>query len=168
MRNLLCMICMMFICIYAKAQVMDDDFESNQYNWAERSSSKGIALIRDGVMHLESKSKPVTATCYAPFDVNKQAKLEIYKEDKLIGYKEEALKLRSGKKVGLEFEVEYNLNEIVYKVNGVRAMAYLAVLPYTQGKALAENERPSLSVLQKYHKFPMIVMDCRELISIEA
>ena len=71
MRNLLCMICMMFICIYAKAQVMDDDFESNQYNWAERSSSKGIALIRDGVMHLESKSKPVTATCYAPFDVNK-------------------------------------------------------------------------------------------------
>ena len=163
MRNLLCMICMMFICIYAKAQVMDDDFESNQYNWAERSSSKGIALIRDGVMHLESKSKPVTATCYAPFDVNKpfvmtvealakkidgsklfgilldyeddqnfilfyinedEAKLEIYKEDKLIGYKEEALKLRSGKKVGLEFEVEYNLNEIVYKVNGVRAMAY--------------------------------------------
>ena len=40
----------------------------------------------------------------------------------------------------------------------------LAVLPYTQGKALAENERPSLSVQQKYYKFPMIVMDCRELI----
>ena len=38
----------------------------------------------------------------------------------------------------------------------------LAVLPYPQGKALAENERPSLSVLQKYHKFPMIVTDCRE------
>ena len=53
-----------------------------------------------------------------------EARLEICKEDKIVGYKEEALKLRKGKKVGLEFEVEYNLNELVFKVNGVRAMSY--------------------------------------------
>ena len=144
-------------------QVMDDDFESNQYNWSELSSSRGKALIRDGVMHLESKSKFVLATCYAPFDVNKpfvltvealakkidgnnlfgilldfedeqnyilfyisddEAKLEITKENKVVGFKEEALKLRKGKKVGIEFEVEYNLNELIFKVNGVRAMSY--------------------------------------------
>ena len=142
---------------------MDDDFESNQYNWSELSSSRGKALIQDGVMHLESDSKFVLSTCYAPFDVNKpfvlsvealakkissinvfgilldyedeqnyilfyisddEAKLEITKENKIVGYKEEALKLRKGKKVGIDFEVEYNLNELIFKVNGVRAMAY--------------------------------------------
>ena len=145
------------------SQVMEDDFESNQYNWSELSSSRGKALIRDGVLHLESSSKFVLSTCYAPFDVNKpfilsvealakkidsrnlfgilldyedeqnyilfyisddEAKLEITRENKIVGYKEEALKLRKGKKVGLEFEVEYNLNELIFKVNGVRAMAY--------------------------------------------
>lgn len=145
------------------AQIMEDNFDSNQYNWSELSSSRGKALIQDGVMHLESNSKFVLATCYAPFDVNKpfvlnvealakkidssklfgilldyedeqnyilfyikddEARLEICKEDKIVGYKEEALKLRKGKKVGLEFEVEYNLNELVFKVNGVRAMSY--------------------------------------------
>ncbi len=147
----------------AYCQVMDDDFESNQYNWSELSSARGKALIQDGVMHLESKSKFVLATCYAPFDVNKpfvlsvealakkidgsklfgilldfedeqnyilfyicddEARLEITKENKIVGYKEEALKLRKGKKVGIDFEVEYNLNELIFKVNGVRAMAY--------------------------------------------
>ena len=146
-----------------RAQVMEDDFESNQYNWSELSSNRGKALIRDGVLHLESSSKFVLSTCYAPFDVNKpfilsvealakkidsknlfgilldyedeqnfilfyisddEAKLEIVRENKIVGYKEESLKLRKGKKVGLEFEVEYNLNELIFKVNGVRAMAY--------------------------------------------
>lgn len=145
------------------AQIMEDDFESNQYNWSELSSSRGKAIIQDGVLHLESSSKFVLSTCYAPFDINKpfvftvealakkidnrnlfgilldyedehnyilfyisddEAKLEIWKENKLVGYKEEALKLRKGKKVGLDFEVEYNLNELIFKVNGVRAMAY--------------------------------------------
>ena len=145
------------------AQVMDDEFESNQFGWTEASSKRGTAIINDGVLHMESKDNPITSTCYAPFDVNKpfvmqcealakkidddkifgilldyeddqnfilfyicegEAKLEVWKENKLIGMKQEALKLRKGKKVGVEFEVEYNLNELVYKVNGVRAMAY--------------------------------------------
>ena len=135
------------------AQIMEDDFESNQYNWSELSSSRGKAIIQDGVLHLESSSKFVLSTCYAPFDINKpfvftvealakkidnrnlfgilldyedeqnyilfyisddEAKLEIWKENKLVGYKEEALKLRKGKKVGIDFEVEYNLNELIF------------------------------------------------------
>lgn len=145
------------------AQVMEDDFESNQYGWVERASKYGTAILRDGMLHMESKDKPLFSTCYAPFDTNKpfilqvealakkidddksfgivldyeddynyicfyicegEAKLEAYKENKLVGFKEEALKLKKGKKVGVEFEVEYNLNEIVFKVNGVHAMTY--------------------------------------------
>lgn len=146
-----------------KAQVMEDDFDSNQYGWTESVGKRGIAVIRDGVLHMESKGKPLTSTCYGSFDINKpfilqtealakkidddkifgilldyeddqnyilfyvcedEANLEVVKEDKLIGRKQEALKLKKGKKVGIEFEVEYNLNELVYKVNGVRAMSY--------------------------------------------
>lgn len=156
----------LFLCALAtdiKAQAMEDDFESNQYGWTESVGKRGIAVIRDGVLHMESKGKPLTSTCYGSFDINKpfilqaealakkidddkifgilldyeddqnyilfyicedEANLEVVKEDKLIGRKQEALKLKKGKKVGVEFEVEYNLNELVYKVNGVRAMSY--------------------------------------------
>lgn len=146
-----------------KAQVMEDDFESNQFGWTESVGKRGIAVIRDGVLHMESKGKPLTSTCYGSFDINKpfvlqvealakkidddkifgilldyeddqnyilfyicedEANLEVVRENKLIGRKQEALKLKKGKKVGVDFEVEYNLNELVYKVNGVRAMAY--------------------------------------------
>ena len=146
-----------------EAQVMEDDFESNQFGWTESVGKRGIAVIRDGVLHMESKGKPLTSTCYGSFDINKpfvlqvealakkidddkifgilldyeddqnyilfyicedEANLEVVKEDKLIGRKQEALKSKKGKKVGVDFEVEYNLNELVYKVNGVRAMAY--------------------------------------------
>jgi len=145
------------------AQVMADDFESNQFGWTESVGKRGTAVIRDGVLHIESKGDPITSTCYGSFDINKpfvlqvealakkinddkifgilldyeddqnfilfyicedEANLEVWRENKLIGRKQEALKLRKGKKVGVEFEVEYNLNELVYKVNGVRAMSY--------------------------------------------
>ena len=169
MKKLIVLISMMLFGYNAvNAQVMEDDFESNQYNWSELSSKRGKAIIKDGVLHLESasttgKTHSVMSTCYAPFDINKpfvmtvealadkigsnklfgiildyedeqnyilfyvdddEAKLEVWKEDKLVGYKEEALKLRKGKKVGIDFEVKYNLNELVFNVNGVRAMAY--------------------------------------------
>ena len=155
------LLCMISPNLYA--QVMEDDFESNQFGWTESVGKRGVAVIRDGVLHMESKGKPLTSTCYGSFDINKpfilqaealakkidddkifgilldyeddqnyilfyicedEANLEIVKEDKLIGRKQEALKLKKGKRVGVEFEVEYNLNEIVYKVNGVRAMSY--------------------------------------------
>jgi len=155
------LLCMISPNLYA--QVMEDDFESNQFGWTESVGKRGVAVIRDGVLHMESKGRPLTSTCYGSFDINKpfilqvealakkidddkifgilldyeddqnyilfyicedEANLEIVKEDKLIGKKQEALKLKKGKRVGVEFEVEYNLNELVYKVNGVRAMSY--------------------------------------------
>ena len=145
------------------AQIMEDNFDSNQYNWSELSNKRGKALIQNGVMHLDSRSKYVLSTCYAPIDVNRpfiltveavarkidssrlygilldyeddqnfilfyikndEARLEVCKEDKIIGYKRESLKLRRGRNVGLHFEIEYNLNELIFKVNGVRAMSY--------------------------------------------
>jgi hypothetical protein len=145
------------------AQQMMDDFESNQFGWTESVGKRGTAIIRDGVLHMESKDNPLTSTCYGSFDINKpfimqvealakkidddkvfgilldyeddknyilfyicqdEANLEIYREGEIIGNKQEALKLRKGKLVGIEFEVEYNLNELTFKVNGVRAMSY--------------------------------------------
>jgi hypothetical protein len=145
------------------AQIMEDNFDSNQYNWSELSNKRGKALIQNGVMHLDSRTKYVLSTCYAPIDVNRpfilsveavarkidssrlygilldyeddqnfilfyikndEARLEVCKEDKVIGYKRESLKLRRGRNVGLRFEIEYNLNELIFKVNGVRAMSY--------------------------------------------
>ena len=145
------------------AQVMEDDFESNQYGWTESVGKRGMAIVKDGVIHLESKGKLITSTCYGPFDISKpfvmnvealakkidddrifgiildyeddqnlmifyvcegEANLEVWKEDKLVGRKQEALKLKKGKKIGVEFEIEYNLNEVLFKVNGVKAMVY--------------------------------------------
>lgn len=153
---------MLLLCGSIFAQ-MEDDFESNQWGWNERSDNKGVALVKDGVMHIESKSKPIFATVYAPFDIDKpfiltcealvkkinndkifgivldyedennymcfylsedEAKLEVFREDKLIAKRYEAIKLNSGKSVGVTFEVEYALNELVFKVNGVKAMTY--------------------------------------------
>lgn len=158
-------ICILYIIMGCPlyAQVMEDDFESNQYGWTETIGKRGLAVIRDGAIHLESKGGPLTSTCYAPFDINKpfvlsvealakkidddkifgilldyeddqnyilfyicegEANLEVCRENDIVGRKREALKLSKGKRVGIEFEVEYNLNELVFKVNGVRAMNY--------------------------------------------
>lgn len=145
------------------AQLMVDDFESNQFGWTESAGKRGMAVIKDGVMHLESKGKGINSTCYAPFDFSKpftlsvealakkidddkifgilldyeddqnymlfyicegEANLEVVREDKIVGKKQEALKLKKGKKIGVEFEVEYKLNELEFRVNGVRAMDY--------------------------------------------
>lgn len=32
------------------AQVMEDDFETNQYGWTETMGKRGLAVIRDGVI----------------------------------------------------------------------------------------------------------------------
>lgn len=143
---------------------MEDDFETNQYGWSETAGKRGTALVKDGVMHLESKSDVLlTSTCYAPFDFNKpfvmqvealakkvdddkifgilldyeddqnyiafymcegEARLIRVYENKIVAMKYEALKLKSGKKVGIELEVEYNLSELIFKVNGIKAMTY--------------------------------------------
>ncbi len=145
------------------SQVMEDDFESNQYGWTERSNSKYKALVKDGVLHLESESKTAMSTCYAPIDINKpfqlkvealakrfsfenyfgiildyeddqnfmvfyinkdEAKLEVWRHNQLIGLREGDLKLKRGNKVGIEFEIEYNLNELIFKVNSIQILTY--------------------------------------------
>lgn len=145
------------------AQIMEDDFETNQYGWTETASKHGTALIKEGVLHMESKDALLTSTTYGAFDISKpfvltvealakkiendkifgilldyeddqnlilfyicegEAYLEVWKEGKLTGLRHAQLKLKSGKNVGIDFEVEYNLNELVFKVNKVKAMTY--------------------------------------------
>ncbi|MBO5642250.1 MAG: hypothetical protein J5900_07435 [Prevotella sp.] len=162
MKKLLLLLAVM-TCQLATFAQMEDDFETNQYGWTETAGKRGNALVKDGVLHMESKQLPLMSTIYAPFDINKpftltcealakkidddkifgivldyedeqnymcfficegEARLEVYKENRLIAYRYETIKLKSGKKVGIEFEVEYNLNELIFKVNGIKAMAY--------------------------------------------
>lgn len=168
----------------AKAQVMVDDFESNQFGWTETSQRGGIAIIQDGVMRLESKAGThVLATCYAPFEYSKPFTMSVdvtvdkmpnwasmqalgsglfgngakelyfngvglifdYEDDgnyllfsfckdfsvlyriingMVVASKKEDLKLPKGKNVAFTVEAEYNLNEILFKINGVRALSY--------------------------------------------
>lgn len=155
--------CLLLSCLSVNAQVMEDDFETNQFGWTESAGKRGTALVKDGVLHMESKGALLTSTTYGSFDVSKpfvltvealakkidddrifgilldyeddqnfilfyicegEANLEVWTEGRMTGKKSEQLKLKSGKKVGIEFEVEYNLNELLFKVNGVRAMTY--------------------------------------------
>lgn len=156
------------VAIVANAQVMLDDFESNQYGWTETTQRGGLAVIKDGVMRLEAKSE-VHATCYAPFDYNKPFTMTVdvladkiatqpefgllfdYEDDenyiefvvyreravlsrkvsgKVVARKTEDLKLEKGKGIGLQIEVEYTLNELTFRVNGVKALSYRRRVAY--------------------------------------
>lgn len=169
MKKILSIVSLLALSVYfagsLSAQVMADDFESNDNGWTERvNKKKGTALVSNGVLHMESKDDTsITSTCYAPIDVEKpfvftvealakkidddrhfgilfdyedddnyilfylceeEARLEVSREGRVIGRRFERLKLASGKKVGIEFEVEYNLTELIFKVNGIKAMTY--------------------------------------------
>lgn len=163
----------------SKAQVMFDDFESNQYGWTETTQRGGTAIIKDGVMRLECGMMGmgsidigvvgVHTTCYAPFDYNKPFTMSVdviadkigswpyfgilldYEDDnnfiiltilrestilkriqhgRIVAEKWEDIKMSRGKDVGFKFEVEYNLNELVFRINDVKALSYRRRLPY--------------------------------------
>lgn len=166
MKKILLFVALLLICGQtALAQVMEDDFESNQFGWTESVGKRGIAVLREGRLHLESKGKEIVSACYAPFSTDKpfvltvealakkidddrsfgivldyeddqnymrffisegEAVLEVIRDgvDRPVRIKREALKLRGGKKVGVEFEVDYNLKELEFKVNGVKALSF--------------------------------------------
>ena len=168
MKKAFVFLCMSAVAIVANAQVMLDDFESNQYGWTETTQRGGLAVIKDGVMRLEAKSE-VHATCYAPFDYNKPFTMTVdvladkiatqpefgllfdYEDDenyiefvvyreravlsrkvsgKVVARKTEDLKLEKGKGIGLQIEVEYTLNELTFRVNGVKALSYRRRVAY--------------------------------------
>lgn len=169
MKKILSIVSLLALSVYfagsLSAQVMVDDFESNDNGWTERvNKKKGTALVSNGVLHMETKEgTSITSTCYAPIDVEKpfvltvealakkidddrhfgilfdyedddnyilfylceeEARLEVSREGRIIGRRFERLKLASGKKVGIEFEVEYNLTELIFKVNSIKTMTY--------------------------------------------
>lgn len=160
----------LFYVLGVKAQVMVDDFESNQFGWTETTQRGGLAVIKDGVMRLEAKgSGEVYATCYAPFDYNKPFTMTVdiiadkvatwpefgllfdYEDDEnyinfvmyrdraclvrrvagvVVARKTEDLKLNKGKGIGLQLDIEYTLNELIFRVNGVKALSYRRRVPY--------------------------------------
>lgn len=167
MKRILNLLFVFAISVCLHAQVMLDDFETNQYGWTETTQRGGLAIIKDGVMRLEAKSS-VYATCYAPFDFNKPFIMSVdvladkintwpefglmfdfeddqnyinfvmYRDkavlirkvaDQIVARKEEDLKLEKGKNIALQIEVEYTLNELSFRINGVKALSYRRRVP---------------------------------------
>ena len=167
-KILFCIFFVLVTSVTVYAQIMVDDFETNQFGWTETTQRGGTAIIKDGVMRLEAEDGVIT-TCYAPFDYNKpfimqvevladkiakkpefgllfdyeddqnfiifkllkdRAVLERFVADQIVARKVEDLKLDKGKSVGLQIEVEYTLNELVFRVNGVKALSYRRRTPY--------------------------------------
>lgn len=164
MKHLLSLITFIFaICCNCSAQVMEDDFETNQFSWNETVGKRGQAVIKDGVLHMETSKEKLLCTTYGPFDVSKpfvmscdayvkkidddkifgivldyedennfmcfyinegESRLEILKDGHLTGIKYAKINLESGKKKEVKFEVEYTLNEIIFTVNGMKALSY--------------------------------------------
>ncbi len=163
MKLLLLIVAAFFTFCECSAQIMEDDFETNQFNWNETVGKRGQAVIKDGVLHMETSNERLLCTTYGPFDINKpfilscdafvkrvdnnkifgiildyedednfmcfyvcegESRLEIIKNDKLVGKKYATINLESGKKKGITFEIEYNLNEIIFKVNSMKALSY--------------------------------------------
>lgn len=183
MKKNIAIVALALLCsLNTKAQVMTDDFDTNQYGWTETTQRGGLAVIKDGVMRLEAntgsiydkakeKAVPayVCATCYAPFDYNKPFTMTVdvladkvgtwtnlgllfdYEDDAnfivfkvhkdeaellrfvrgtIVAVKREDLKLSKGKGIGLQIEVEYTLNELAFRVNGVKALSYRRRVAY--------------------------------------
>ena len=163
MKQILSIIFALLVSFECSAQIMDDDFETNQFNWNETVGKRGQAVIKDGVLHMETNNTRLLCTTYGPFDVNKpfvlsceafvkkvdddkifgivldyedednfmcfyicegESHLEIVKNSQVVGKKYAKINLESGKKKGIKFEVEYNLNEMNFIVNGMKAMSY--------------------------------------------
>ena len=169
MKNIsLAIVLSLFYVQSMRAQVMVDDFETNQFGWTETTQRGGLAIIKDGVMRLEAKGSVYT-TCYAPFDYNKPFTMTVdviadkiaampefgllfdYEDDEnyinfvmyrdravlirkvagtVVAKKTEDLKLDKGKGIGLQIEVEYTLNELTFRVNGVKALSYRRRVAY--------------------------------------
>ncbi len=72
MKHVLSLIILVFvICCNCSAQIMNDDFETNQFNWNETVGKRGQAVIKDGVLHMETGKERLLCTTYGPFDVSK-------------------------------------------------------------------------------------------------
>lgn len=166
MRKSLLTAMLLMISLASFAQI-EDNFDSNIFSWNETSSKRGVALVKDGVLHMESKGEKLMCVTYLPVDIMKpfvlscealakklsgdktfgiiidyvdeknymcfymnedEALLEVYREGILKGNKYARHNFQSGKNLSFVFEVEYKLNELVFKVNNITIMAYRSPL----------------------------------------
>ncbi|WP_075558535.1 hypothetical protein [Parabacteroides timonensis] len=175
MKHLLISIGLLLATI-TNAQIKDT-FDSNSLGWTEASSSDGEAVIRDGVMHMESKkgasnfatimfgtkAEPsfVETHTYGGFDPNKdfeitcealvkkidennvfgimldyidegnfllfvvteqQSYLYRFKDYQMVGRIKNRIKLKSQKKVSLDFKVKSSYQRLQFYVNDMLAL----------------------------------------------
>lgn len=145
------------------AQLITDDFESNNLGWTEEVGSDKMAVIKEGHLYLNGKSTGAMSTCYAPFDIDKpfELKCEAYikslsgskffgifvdyeddnnyirftveddrvfvrrvVENRIVAERSQPLKLKSKKKTGIDFKIEYTLQKITLFINDMKAIDY--------------------------------------------
>lgn len=101
------------LCCFAKAQLIVDDFESNNLGWTEDMSSSRVAVIKDGHLHLEGKSAGVISSCYAPVDIDKpfEIKCEAFVKS-----------LTGSKHFGIVMDYEDDMNYISFTIEDDRVV----------------------------------------------
>lgn len=113
----------------ANAQLIKDDFDSNNLGWTEEVGSDKIAVIKEGHLHLEGKSSGATSTCYAPFDINKPFELKC----------EAFVKSLTGSKhFGIFMDYEDEMNFTRFSVEDDRVFVRRVV----EGKIIAQRSQP--------------------------
>lgn len=133
MKKITLVLFLLLSILSSKAQVMFDDFETNQYGWTETTQRGGTAVIKDGVLRLEGTSvatantvQGVQTTCYAPFDYNKPFTMTV---DVI------ADKIGSWPYFGILLDYEDDQNFMVFMI--LREFAILK--RYQEGRLVAEK-----------------------------
>ena len=64
MKKALLITALSAIAFAGNAQTFNETFDSNTMGWTEEASSRGEALVKDGVLHLVSKGTTMMSSCY--------------------------------------------------------------------------------------------------------
>lgn len=161
MKKVLLTIALSAIALASNAQTFSETFDSNTMGWTEEASSRGEALVKDGVLHLVSKGTAMMSSCYTNLDVKKNFEIKCkvnvkkidagnpigiifnylddynyclfgideetayfkeFRDNQLVGYRRNALKLQGKRKVELDFAIKSTYNRVQFEVNNMTAI----------------------------------------------
>ena len=161
MKKALLITALSAIAFAGNAQTFNETFDSNTMGWTEEASSRGEALVKDGVLHLVSKGTTMMSSCYTNLDVKKNFEIKCkvnvkkidagnpigiifnylddynyclfgideemayfkeFRDNQLVGYRRNALKLKGKRKVELDFAIKSTYNRVQFEVNNMTAI----------------------------------------------
>lgn len=113
MKKALLTITLSVIALTSNAQIFNETFDDNTMGWTEEVSSKGEALVKDGVLHLVSKGTEMMSSCYTNLDVKKNFEIKCNVNVK---------KIDAGNPIGIIFNYLDDYNYCLFGID--EEMAY--------------------------------------------